>query len=729
MNKIILILVVSGLLSGPVLVRADASKPLVTLPKGNSYELRVEGDSASVMVPIVPSGPVLHQIRFEKQLVTSNGDSGTALFEAITVPTEAVNITSTHDWGVILITVNTGKVRTAGVYNVQIRALGPTDPAKPSELSALSFDVSLTLPAAKLAPVGTLLFEQVWGQPSCLSHPGLRKLFLSETAGKSRVTRIVAKQVDLVPANDNVSDGELHFATPPDIPPFGEARVEPHLLGTFPLGVSRGTVKITAPELAEPVTVAIEVRAHRHPWLILLLIPGGLILGYLIRVGLQHQIERDQAKLKAADFGELLANEMRLHPDSVFVAAVTKILNALRAATVKGIAADIIVAVTQGQDALKTAATELNSLRDRTNTLVTSIGALTGLGDSLPPGIARPLKEIDNIFADAIGDLKRDAVTAAAEKLNGIPKHISDSIAEPVSNWQTGLDFLLEELARENTLALLVRAETLPEITALRAVLASVSEPENDAEKLKTLVAAIHKTHGGAKNLATRLTLRSRARTGDIVDSLRALPLPDPKALEELSSATDKFGQDLAACLQDPAASLAPLQKIFSTLDEAWEKALLAQIPAAEEGKKQNVRNHVKGRDYAAAAKDVEDVVPNPRVAAATEDAVSSPAPGASETPELALVPEMKRLMVVNTSPQAGDVRVSIDPVRTLAELARAKAAQTLLVGVVTTALGYFLFQEKFIGTPGDMVSIFGWAFAIDLSVEALVQTARGLRP
>jgi hypothetical protein len=41
---------------------------------------------------------------------------------------------------------------------------------------------------------------------------------------------------------------------------------------------------------------------------------------------------------------------------------------------------------------------------------------------------------------------------------------------------------------------------------------------------------------------------------------------------------------------------------------------------------------------------------------------------------------------------------------------------------------GYFLFEGKFVGTAQDLAGIFFWAFGLDITVDALLQVAKGIK-
>jgi hypothetical protein len=57
-----------------------------------------------------------------------------------------------------------------------------------------------------------------------------------------------------------------------------------------------------------------------------------------------------------------------------------------------------------------------------------------------------------------------------------------------------------------------------------------------------------------------------------------------------------------------------------------------------------------------------------------------------------------------------------------------AQLGQSFLLGVVLLVVAYTLYAPTYVGTGGQLAAIFLWAFAIDISVDAVVTAARGTR-
>jgi hypothetical protein len=50
-----------------------------------------------------------------------------------------------------------------------------------------------------------------------------------------------------------------------------------------------------------------------------------------------------------------------------------------------------------------------------------------------------------------------------------------------------------------------------------------------------------------------------------------------------------------------------------------------------------------------------------------------------------------------------------------------AQAVQTIILGLVLLVIGYALYAPHFVGTPSELSAIFLWAFAADVTVDAVL--------
>jgi hypothetical protein len=104
--------------------------------------------------------------------------------------------------------------------------------------------------------------------------------------------------------------------------------------------------------------------------------------------------------------------------------------------------------------------------------------------------------------------------------------------------------------------------------------------------------------------------------------------------------------------------------------------------------------------------------------------------PGASEDkepvfqnpqPEQTPVPHMGAVPKVRQGP------IELLKARTFGELAKLGLLQAVLVGILTTGLGYVLFAEDFAGTLKEFATVFMWGFTFDISVSKLIEIATPL--
>jgi len=62
---------------------------------------------------------------------------------------------------------------------------------------------------------------------------------------------------------------------------------------------------------------------------------------------------------------------------------------------------------------------------------------------------------------------------------------------------------------------------------------------------------------------------------------------------------------------------------------------------------------------------------------------------------------------------------------RTIVSLFLLQALQTALLGVVVLVNAYVLYQATYVGSGLELAGIFLWAFALDITLDAVVTAAR----
>jgi hypothetical protein len=74
----------------------------------------------------------------------------------------------------------------------------------------------------------------------------------------------------------------------------------------------------------------------------------------------------------------------------------------------------------------------------------------------------------------------------------------------------------------------------------------------------------------------------------------------------------------------------------------------------------------------------------------------------------------------------AAALSLSVRLYRARRSLLFAQILQSLLLGVVLLVIAYALYAPAFVGTGAQLAAIFLWAFAIDITVDAVITAARG---
>jgi hypothetical protein len=75
----------------------------------------------------------------------------------------------------------------------------------------------------------------------------------------------------------------------------------------------------------------------------------------------------------------------------------------------------------------------------------------------------------------------------------------------------------------------------------------------------------------------------------------------------------------------------------------------------------------------------------------------------------------------------------ALSPLSVLAAITRRRAETTgallsSIYALIIIGASYFLFADKWVGTPLDFATVFFWAFATDVGTDAATAAAKGLK-
>jgi hypothetical protein len=638
----------------------------------------------------------------------------------------------------IVFEVNLDQVREPAKYILAISVADQTT----SDAKLLPFELAVNVPPATLRPPVLLKVERVGSFLGIGSHETKTWLDLKENSNRSRLTDVTINQTSITDSENNPVAGHIIFdAIAGPIAPNAQETAAYRLEGEFPFGTVRGGLEILAPQLANPVPINFEVRTRAHPGNIVLIIIVGLLVGWFTRIFLQQRIELDQVLLAANEVQQRIRRAFDAHQDAEFRKDLQTAEGELKVALKTNQATAITNATQKANTDLSDALNRLNTRRAAVQTNLAEGETLTKTHWALPAEIARPVQDIAGQLNAAREALRVDNVGDADAKLESMRADLAAKLETPVMQWRDGLaDYLnkLSDPAAPLPESLTREMKSARDQLKLRLDQVADVTPHSTTGQIRGTLDALHSAHKNAVDLMTRkLGDWLQTTTGEVTAILETAKVPDLKAVEKLKETISQLQKEAAHSADDPIAAQKQWNAIALTLDMAWRDALLKQIPNASADEKAAVEQLIKNRKYADAANKVADIL-KPQTAATGENRLLGGKVGGRIAARaaallsgwLALPPMLDSPALAQAEPvPLVELPLEIARRRTLTELMIATFLQTLIVGLLIAVAGYLLYEKDFIGTFTEVVKIFFWAFALDVTVGKLMEIIKPFKP
>lgn len=720
--------------------RAQSQPTSWVKPTRVAFEIGDEPATASksgeVNVPIplmLPAGTKVKEIKLTLLDVRLGNLYVEGLADAFKVP-EKVTVEPGQS-SPVPIKVDLSKARYQGAYNLLIEATSPSQPSR--EL----LDIQLNRPAAKLKGQPTLIVERVLMPFSEPEVSGF-SMTLGVDGGHTRVTGL-----DITARNFTGDRGQAIHGTvrcPPPLPQLAPGGVEElpcQLEGDFPLGMSRGTVEVSAPQLAEAFPVNVEVRTRRAPGLILFIIALGLGAGYLLRTLLQQRLKASEVRLQAFALRDRMRAEADRRPDETLrgriQAAVVK-LDAARGARKPD---DLPAAIVEADRELRESLKHFEDRRNKAGEHLDSFEKLVKTRWNLPAAARAMVVQAGSQIEGLRAELLRDNVKTVEDRLNNAGSVLAKNLGCALREWQNAQKITLE-LLDNRYLPDSVSAALSKDVDEAQALLVQAGDLHDDPalEKFSEALGAAHKARARVSNLYGKLRRWLQYEADEVVKALRRTTPPDVAAVEGLEKAAADFTKDLAALTEPEGAATLLTPERLSDLDSALRDAVEKQVAGSKftGEKRAKLTPLLDVRKYAEAARAAYFIIEQKRrtmLSGArdrvepeiTSAAVSPPPADSGPAPEGPPVPLATPSCILRAEQIPGQVDPGIS--RTYSELLREKFLLFALSGLGIALVGYLLFEAKFVGTFADMAGIFLWAFGLDVTVDTVVRIAKGAEP
>jgi hypothetical protein len=689
--------------AAPPSPRADSAA--IDLPAGHIYEVLVDSDEAHLWIPLSVPDSVAGQLGPPAVVDVAFGNRHDVSLRQAFVP----SIAHPGDDQVRALGVDLKVVLTAlsgpGTYDVQLRL--PWGSASPHPYEVIKTQV--VVPPAQLRAVATVLLDATVGLLGGVTWD-TQPLMLSEIGWKSRISALTLRQLGAPTAADGrpIAAGIGLAAVPPPIPPGGAADLRLATQGDFPIGVTKGKSEVVSRELAAPVPLDFEVRSHRPQWFIVALIALGMALGYLTRVWLKLRVELGEKLVDRAVLRDRIEREFSTRPDKLYRDRVREILanlDAVEATDVARLTQGILEAERKLKEATEEYGTRRSALQKEVDDLRQTLDTEWSLPGEVPTKLVRWREEVVSVQTP----LDEGDVAGAADRNAALKHSYLKDIRAEVAQWRLRIE---------------------DGVAAIHD--APVEKADSEAlgpafDEVQTLLKAVP---GSAIESSVQAILKAthdaRTATQDLLGGVHRGVARLVKAVRETLAAKGLRPSELDALVQQWS------HPVVAEVEEELEWCLGA-LPSA----RTTLTETLRARAPSESRQEFEDMLAEGRFLDAAKRVQNEEGPplgdSESETTPFTAVDELAqgqarpgavagRIFVTRILQSAADGRAATTPTAaTFRSLARTKFVRTFLAGLGIVAVGYLVFEAKFVGTAPELVAIFFWGFSADVTVDALV--------
>lgn len=706
----------------PHVAGAQPAPAAVSTQAPPNYQLVISATESRVTVPL-SLGP---QVNVDSLAVTlegiRRGDSLTSGLEPFfQVPARVPQTPPGFD--LVVFTQKDDRVLRPGTYQTDVRATW-TEGAELKPGTAL-IPVKVTVPAASITASGSITVKRtthclllIWrcGKPDEKASG----LTVEETSELAPVRKLKGDNRDITGTDPPPGAVSITVGTIPDIPAGERGRKVPYTTeGNFPIGSTKGKLRLTSPSLDKPLDVDWTLRARRGPWTYAVLILLGAGLGALVRKGLSDVVQRGEHRDRVDDLLARLRRERDARPDQEFQKAVTEVIDAVKARAATdgfGDATKVASIVTDAQAALKNAVDDLAKWRAAVAGDLLTFRHELRLSGSFSEVLGETMTAAEADTASIEELINRFDATGAKERLRSARQTTLKHLAQAAAAWRALIEPSLVRLERPDHP---VPSGTKTSLDSMLAALRTHLRAEGFAQPAS--VTASQQAVGSAVRAAQELLVynlpqlshEAFAVRDELRDRRQAAPEELVKAITALGAALKVTGDTVTRLDTATLAVnrlLSALHQTFGALAAGAADAT-AYAGACREGR------------YLDAARTLGEAPLPATVPDADADDAQRPLGGAGAAAfraqvETVTIPTVEAVVVKpDTGPPLGDSLAA--PSGTVTALAR--FLRWAIMALIVVIVGMVVLPESIDGTRLQLLGVFLWAFTVDAAYAGLL--------
>jgi hypothetical protein len=621
----------------------------------------------------------------------------------------------------IRLTVNAERGMQPGTYDVLM------DVARRGSDETLTLSFQLTHPPAAVPAPPTAVIDRTLGFWLWSDETEAPSITFEETSGLSRISEITVEQIGQGTADGKPVAGRVLFAPPGPVSPGTQGTatvVVPE--ANYPLGTTTATAKIKAPQLQSPVQFPVEVRTRRAPVIILWVVALALILGWFTRTFLQRLIDRGKAKMGVIDLLDAIRREKNSRKDDQFHEDVRQLeLNLEAILSPRKSVEEMTSEVAAIKPKFATALSNSDTRRQEAMTKSQELLDLVRPDTRMPPALASTLAEVERSVETIREHLSGNEITAALAKSRTARTTLSRALHSYATEWKRRLTPLETDPDRPLPR---VAPRVSEGVQGMADLLTTGLAGGPDGSKLITNVSLAYEVATGIRRDLTRV---SEALTA----ALAALGSPPPKVRPVAEALTKVSAIEITSqkFAQEPGDGTHALAYALTNALRATGDAILAQLP--DNIDPQPITDLIGKGEYLFAA-DQALRLARPVTAGADREGRTSVEALMPKELQADLRPESHAALIAEFAMSHGirarnrlpllkssQAPFSVTAVRaqTRGSLILATTLQLVFLGALLLWAAWVLYADTFVGTAKELATIFIWAFAIDLSVGAVV--------